>query len=568
MKIQKTFYRTLLVLFFIVFFMPSAFAFEITSFYPDTWINGEGDEFFVLSGQGSLSGVLITDGEGSVRFPGGSVCRGNVTVAREGRIYAEVHKIPPDYEIYDTDPKIPDVIRTGSFRMGNAGDSLTLLLNKKIIQEIFWPGDVKKGEGRVHILKDGVWDERPFYIGQSDFGPVTYYNVSLTAFVSPDCSYEVLEDVISEAESSINLNVYEFTNPDIAEMIAGKRKDGLDVRVLLEGSPVGGISPSEYYAVSEISGAGVSVYSMETENGVFHSPYRYSHAKYMTTDKECILLTSENFGYTGFPKPGITGNRGYGVYIRDSGVASYFDNVFETDISGGFIETFPEKTGSPEEFSEEGYSPVFKPEVFSGVSVTPVLSPDTSYLIPALIESAQVSVVIEQAYIKNWSSGENPYLEAAISAARRGVSVRILMDSYWYNTGSDSDNDEMADYINAVSLSENLSLGAALVDLDSLGVVKIHNKAVVVDGESVLVSSVNWNENSPEYNREAGVILSGGGVGEYYQKVFDYDWERRQGKVSGGIFDINSEEGMGDLKVILAILVITAFILVYIRKKI
>ncbi|MDD4126944.1 MAG: phospholipase D-like domain-containing protein, partial [Methanomicrobium sp.] len=163
--------------------------------------------------------------------------------------------------------------------------------------------------------------------------------------------------------------------------------------------------------------------------------------------------------------------------------------------------------------------------------------------------------------------GQNPYLEAAISAARRGLEVRILFDSYWYNTEGDSDNDEMAEYINAVAESENLTLKAALIDLDSLGAEKIHNKAVIVDGESVLISSVNWNENSPSYNREAGVILSGGGVGEYYEEVFDYDWERRQGAESGMISSVFSEDEGSGLKCLLAFFVIALFAGIYVKRR-
>ncbi|MDD4127173.1 MAG: phospholipase D-like domain-containing protein, partial [Methanomicrobium sp.] len=337
----------------------SSQAFVITSFCPDTWVKGEGDEFFIISGEGSFLDVMVTDGEGNVRFSKGSYCSGSVVVAREGKAYVSVHGVPPDYEMYDTDPLIPDVIRSGNLQMGNSGDELTLYLNNKPVQTVVWPGDVAKGEGRVHVLKNGTWDARPYYIGQSNFATVTFYNATVTAFVSPDCSYEVLKDAVSAAKSGIKLNVYEFTSPDISGILADKAKEDVSVKVLLEGGPVGGISKEEYYAASEITGAGASVYLVETENGVFHSPYRYDHAKYMITDDENVLLASENFGATGFPPAGISGNRGYGVYISDSGVASYFNNVFETDISGGWVAPFTKKSGSQEEKPDKSYSPAF-----------------------------------------------------------------------------------------------------------------------------------------------------------------------------------------------------------------
>jgi phosphatidylserine/phosphatidylglycerophosphate/cardiolipin synthase-like enzyme len=37
---------------------------------------------------------------------------------------------------------------------------------------------------------------------------------------------------------------------------------------------------------------------------------------------------------------------------------------------------------------------------------------------------------------------------------------------------------------------------------------------------------VNWNGNSPAFNREAGVILDSPALGAYYSSVFDDDWNR------------------------------------------
>lgn len=568
MKTGRIFIKAVLSVFLIFILVCSSQAFLITSFCPDTWLKGEGDEFFVLSGTGSLNGIMVSDGEGSVRFPENSYCSGLVVVAREGEAYEKIHKNPPDYEMYDTSPAIPDAIRTGNLQMGNSGDELTLYKNSKVIQTVSWPGDVSKGEGRVHFLKDGIWDARPYFIGQSEFSPETFEDVTLTAFVSPDCSYEVLKDAVLDAKSDIKLNVYEFTSPYIAEILKGKSKSGVKLTVLLEGGPVGGISSDENYAVSEITGAGASVYSVETEIGPFHTPYRYNHAKYMITDDENILLASENFGLTGFPPQGKTGNRGYGVYVNDKQTSEYFKSVFEEDINGGWVGAFTPKRGSlsPDEESLKSFSPEFKPEVFTGVFLTPVISPDTSYLIEDMISNAKYSVDIEQAYIKNWSTGKNPYLEAAIDAARRGANVRILLDSYWFNTEGDLDNDEMAEYINSVAKSENLPLEAGLADLNRLGIEKIHNKAVITDGESVLISSVNWNENSPSYNREAGVILSGGNVSKYYKKVFDYDWERRQGAESAVFSGLSENDGYG-AKCLTGIIVIFLFAVIYLVRR-
>ncbi len=578
---------------------------RITEFCPDTYLKGEGDEYFALSGAGSLNGVLVSDGEGSVGFPKGAYSAGSIIVAREGGAFFEVHGYYPDYEMYDTEAAVKDAVRSGNFQMGNGGDNLELIVNGVTVQEIEYPSDeLKKGEGRVHKLDTdtGIWDIRPYYIGQSDFTPVAINGAKVTAFVAPDSSYKVLSETISSAKRNIDINVYELTSPDIVKILGEKISAGVKTRILLEGSPVGGLSPESVYAASQLSDAGADVKLVSTENGIYHTPYRFDHAKYIVIDDEKLLIASENFGNTGFPyadAAGLSskGNRGYGALIESPAIAEYFTDVFETDIEGGWVTDWKEyaaanpqklRSAKPEDNGGGHGDIVFSSETFSGVTVTPMLSPDTSYLIPDLIKSAEKSLDIEQAYITKWSTGKNPYLEAAIDAARRGVSVRVLLDSYSYNIEDSDDNDEMVDYINGIAKKENLDLKAALIDLYGSGILKIHNKCVIADRDRVLVSSVNWNENSPSYNREAGVILSGGvngaNIGEYYSKVFDSDWEHRQGankgilSIADSIVSPDSTDNGGyagnagnaggkGLQIIIAALIILCFAAIFIIRK-
>jgi cardiolipin synthase A/B len=82
----------------------------------------------------------------------------------------------------------------------------------------------------------------------------------------------------------------------------------------------------------------------------------------------------------------------------------------------------------------------------------------------------------------------------------------------------------MASLINRIGATEHIPLEAKCIDLSVSPVEKIHNKGVIVDDERVLVSSINWNSNSPNFNREAGVIIDHPGVARYFREVFDDDW--------------------------------------------
>lgn len=498
----------------------------IVEFCPDTYLDGEGDEYIVIDTSPYAGSLMVSDGEGSFRFPEERMPDTVVTIAREAVAYRQVHGEFPDYEIYDSSPEVSDVVRTGDLRMANREDCLTLYDRRKIIQDVCWPGDVRTREGQIHFSLNGTWDPRPLFIGQSRFSPASFTGVSGIAFVSPDCSREIILNAINTAESSIRLNVYEFTDQELAYAMAGAASSGVDTTVLLEGGPVGGLPPGEGLAAAIIIKEGGRVLAMGT-TGDAHAKYRYNHAKYFIFDDSAVIITSENLKPHSIPLSGMSGNRGWGILLVNQGVASYFGEVFSLDSTGGDIVLFnPEKLDADDEpMPEFPYDIEFEPFSFTGAVVTPVLSPDTSSLINDLIRSACHTLEIEQAYISNWTSQqENPYLSEALNAARRGVAVRILLDSSWFNIMDGNDNDEMADYINGIAAAESLPLEARCADLDSNNIEKIHNKGVIADGNSVLVGSINWNENSPSFNREAAVIIEHSGLAQYFEAVFDDDW--------------------------------------------
>ncbi len=239
---------------------------------------------------------------------------------------------------------------------------------------------------------------------------------------------------------------------------------------------------------------------------------------------------------------------------------AYFSDLYRTDTGGPGIVPVYGSEGPTEVYTVVSYPALFGPATFTGARVTPVVAPDTSSAITGLLDSAQDSIGIEQAYITNESKTRlNPYLATAINASRRGVHVRVLLDSYWYNTEDTADNDEMVALINRIAATEHLPLEARCVDLEASGFEKIHNKGVVVDDRAVLVSSINWNTNSPGFNRETGVIVEQPEVARYFRTVFDADWSPA----------VRSPQKSTDyLKIACVIAVIGLLIVLYYRRHI
>lgn len=520
-----------ILLFAVILAIPAA-SLQIVEFCPDPFMKGEGDAFVVIEGSGSLDGVTLEDGEGVLGFPPGTWISGRITIATEGPAFLSTYGTEPDFEIRDVTAGIPNMHRNGSFAMANRADQLILKRGDLVLQQVRWPEDVVAREGQIHYLENGTWDPRPRFPGQSRFAPALFTNVTLMAFVSPDSGRGVLVGAIRNATTEILVSAYELEDAGIARELAEAHSRGIRVEVLLEGGPAGGISQAERGACSLMNRSGIPVYVMGSTPAA-HARYRFTHAKVVVLDASRLLISSENLNPGGFPPDGGTGNRGWGVLIDDPETACYFRDVYLDDRSGRDIVPF-----SPggemlllEPVPRGDFLPhALAPQTYQDATVRPVLAPDTTFLVEELIAGANRSVDIEVASIRNSSGNRlNPYLEAAVDASRRGVAVRVLLDGSRYGTAGEEDNDEMAALISGLARRGGLPLEARIGRPEDLGVRCIHNKGVIVDGSRVLISSINWNENSPTFNREAGVILEHPGAGSYYSLAFQQDWDRAAG---------------------------------------
>src|SRR5207244_5902996 len=123
-----------------------------------------------------------------------------------------------------------------------------------------------------------------------------------------------------------------------------------------------------------------------------------------------------------------------------------------------------------------------------------------------------------------WGDIPSPFLEAALAAARRGVSVRILLDGSWASVEADSGtNDDVLERINRRATDERLPLEVRLLEPRG-SIERLHNKGAVVDGRAVLVSSMNWALGSATENREDGLIVHDPDLGITLKTWFGSVW--------------------------------------------
>lgn len=145
------------------------------------------------------------------------------------------------------------------------------------------------------------------------------------------------------------------------------------------------------------------------------------------------------------------------------------------------------------------------------------------------------TVLVEQLYENlywgamdsNVTDDPNPRLAAYIAAARRGATVRVLLDAYFDNQDLNSPRSNLrtVEYVNAIAQAEGLDLQAQWGNPTGAG---IHNKMILarIGGQGwVIAGSLNGGEVSAKLNREMALKVASNEAYAYLADVFRYDWD-------------------------------------------
>ncbi|MAV07150.1 MAG: hypothetical protein CMA29_04585 [Euryarchaeota archaeon] len=370
---------------------------------------------------------------------------------------------------------------------------------------------------------------------------------NITTSISPGYALIDLVNWINDAESEIHVHLYEFTSPELSKALQNAIERGVQVTVLLEGgvySSWDDMRTSRGIA-SDLHNAGATVLWMVDPPSASspEGPYRYIHSKVAVRDQSSVWMSSGNWKSSSFPSDGY-GNRDWSVFIDDTETAQVVLSrmLWDENTSHLHIEEFnptDSNLGTPSNWItptdnlnlvELTERPSDQEATYSGPFTGQLLTcPDDCIGgLVNMIDSADSSIDLSVQYLQDgwgWGYGENPLLSALERAAiERNVTIRLLLNGYYTNDQFDD-----RDVLNLVNNHWNRTLGAdATAILMSSGdnVTKLHNKGVIIDGKSVLVSSINWGSNSALRNREMGIILHQPPIASFYQSSFEQDWYR------------------------------------------
>lgn len=360
----------------------------------------------------------------------------------------------------------------------------------------------------------------------------------LTVVIAPDNAYETLVAHINRAQTTVQLASLTFEHIGLGEALAAAAQRGVDVTILLEGAPVGGLPDQEKYVCQQIEAAGGACWFMggDEDQRIFDR-YRFMHAKYLVIDGRIAAISSENMSPNSMPdddkSDGTWGRRGVVLLTDAPEIVEYLAALFAEDLDQAHVDIFRWQADHPTYGTPQpGFVPIRanggitytvrfpQAAVFRGTwAMELVQSPENSLrpddgLLGLVGRAGEGDTLLVQqlserpywgATTSNPLDDPNPRLEAYIAAARRGARVKLLLDSFFLEESSAVSNAVTCDYVNSIARSERLRLSCELVNPTGLG---LHNKMVLaeIDGRGYIhVGSLNGTELSNKGNREVAL---------------------------------------------------------------
>lgn len=366
----------------------------------------------------------------------------------------------------------------------------------------------------------------------------------LIAYASPDSTYAVTRRLLDAATTEIVIGIYDFSADYMKDILLNAMQRGVTVSLKLD---IDGKKEEDVFEeLAKFGCETVAAPSCASENVSY---FPSSHEKVIVIDGTWTLVQSGNYSKNSIPfneKDGgdpdnfVKGNRDMGVAIRSKPLAAFFSRLLRSDmqleLDGARAQAAPivrlPEPDLVEAVPELLPSALFKSKTFApkaAVNVSPVISPENymDLMLPVL-RKATTSIHIEQQYIRS----DHPDVErlllgmAEAREAHPELDVRIILGKLF---GAKDVPKEKANIARLKKLG--FVLGDNIRYIDTKRFVHCHNKLIIIDGRSVLISSQNWSRTGVGSNREAGVLVAYPALARYYTSLFESDWSTALRKI-------------------------------------
>ena len=303
---------------------------------------------------------------------------------------------------------------------------------------------------------------------RSALSPNIVQNDSLSLITEPDQGTEPVISLISGAQKSIDLVMYQMTDKNISNALVAAQKRGVAVRVLLN---------KGYYGKQD-NDTNTLAYTYLTQNGipVHWTPayFALTHQKTMIVDNTWALIMTWNFVPTYY----ATG-RDFGILDTDVTDVNAIEQTFSADWDQN--------------------------EITSSLGDDLIWSPGAEDDTLLLINNATSSLEIY-----NEEMNSDKVDDALKAAAKRGVRVQIMMT---YAT-----EDKLI-------FNDFLQNGIQIHTFSGKKNLYIHAKMIVADGTTAFIGSQNFSSTSLTKNRELGILLQNSDIISSLEQTFATDWQ-------------------------------------------
>lgn len=368
----------------------------------------------------------------------------------------------------------------------------------------------------------------------------------IVAYASPDSTYAVTKRFFDAAKKSIRIGIYDFSSSYIKKLTLDAMSRGVQVTLMLD---VDG--KSEERVMDSLAEMGANCVTAPACSSQRANYFSSCHEKFIVIDDVWTLVQSGNYSDNSIPLNEVdggdpenfkTGNRDTGLAIKSRRLAAFFTSVLNSDIELELngAEALAAERQEPSKFLVEAAPTKIPKSLFNSKSfqfsaekpliVQPVLSPDNYMdVMPNVLRMAKKSILIEQQYIRGTQPQITVLLQAIAEAIQGNpdLDVRIVLGKLFDADAVVKEKKNLAHLKNTYGLA----LGPNIRFINEDRFVHCHNKLIIVDGKTVLVSSQNWSDSAVSKNREAGILLTHRAIGTYFSKIFESDWETAVSKI-------------------------------------
>src|SRR5262245_26123798 len=314
--------------------------------------------------------------------------------------------------------------------------------------------------------------------------------------VMPEDGIASVVNAIEEAQSSLDIKMFLFTEPRLIEAVIATHQRGVKARVML--------NPARRSGESENAGT----YRLLTAAGIevkdTHPAYPVTHEKSLVIDRRLALIKTLNWASKNFTK-----TRDYAVMTTDPQEVQEVSDCFNADWDHLDFDT------------ETNTRLIWCPG-------------NGRAKIARFIDEAKHEI-----YLQNERYQDLTIIEHLVRARRRGVHIRLLS-----LPPHSLKEKKVFEGVNGLRLMNDVA-----IKIHKLKRLHLHGKMLLADGKRAIVGSMNLAPGSFDERRELAIEVTDDHIVERLERTFRQDWDdsHRMDLSDQGIIEEMEKHGRHDL---------------------